>query len=150
MIRTDLGSKSMTGKCGTSIFEEEGMQLMTKREIKSLLEESETYGVPVEMPWNYIAKYNNDGMWHMESMDTDNLHSFDGDMSEILDMYSDLWRLSEVNYIFLLMTIKDESSYETLGGTVLKHGESGLIASKCNCVRLIDDFEDLRKFFEDD
>ena len=80
------------------------MQLMTKREIKSLLEESKTCGIPVEMPWNYIAKYNKDGVWHMESMDTDNPYSFDGDMYEILDMYSDLWRISEITYMFLLMT----------------------------------------------
>lgn len=126
------------------------MQLMTKREIKSLLEESETCGVPVEMPWNYIAKYNNDGMWHMESMDTDNPYSFDGDMTEILDMYRDLWMISEITYMFLLMTIKEDISYETLGGTVINYGVHELIARNCNCVTFIKDFEGLKKFFEDD
>ena len=127
------------------------MQLMTKREIKSLLEISKTYGISVDMPWNYIAKYNNQsGMWHMESMDTDNPYSFDGDMYEILDMYSDLWRISEITYMFLLMTIKEDSSYETLGGTVIKYGVDKLIARNCNCVTFIKDYEGLRKFFEED
>ena len=124
--------------------------LMTKREIKSLLEESKTCGVPVEMPWNYIAKYNKDGMWHMESMDTDNPYSFDGDMYEILDMYSDLWRISEITYMFLLMTIKEDSSYETLGGTVFKYEYGRLNAYNCLGEHIIKDYEDLRKFFEDD
>ena len=127
------------------------MILMTKREIKSLLEISKTYGISVDMPWNYIAKYNNQsGMWHMESMDTDNPHSFDGDMSEILDMYGDLWRMSEDNCILLLVGIKMGSSYETLGGTVFKYEYGRLNAYNCLGEHIIKDYEDLRKFFEED
>ena len=127
------------------------MILMTKREIKSLLEISKTYGISVDMPWNYIAKYNNQsGMWHMESMDTDNPHSFDGDMSEILDMYGDLWRMSEDNFILLFGSIITGSSYETLGGTIFKYEYGRLNAYNCLGEHIINDYEDLRKFFEDD
>ena len=127
------------------------MQLMTKREIKSLLEESKTCGILVEMPWNYIAKYKGSGIWHMESMDTDNPHSFDGDMTEIMDMYSDLWRMSEENCRFLLVTIKMDSSYETLGGTFFMYQHGILTAYNClDGGHIIKDYEDLRKLFEDD
>ena len=127
------------------------MTLMTKREIKSLLEWAMNDGVPVDMPWNYIARYNaGSGLWHMEDMDEDDTYSFNGDMSYILDMYGDLWRFSEFHYKFLIDSIKENSSYETLGGTVFEYGKDGLIADDWFGVHHLNGYEDCKRFFEED
>ena len=71
-------------------------------------------------------------------------------MSEILDMYGDLWRMSEDNFILLFGSIITDSSYETLGGTIFKYEYGRLNAYNCLGEYIINDYEDLRKFFEDD